>query len=54
MSKDTLTDEIRAFYAQNKANKRVIQDLGHVEYRMFDLIERLINLKGGKKSEKSK
>lgn len=39
--RDTIRAEIRAFYAQQKDNKRAIQDLGHLEYRMFDLIERL-------------
>jgi hypothetical protein len=43
MMPETLMAEISAFYAQQKGNKREIQDLGHLEYRMFDFIERINN-----------
>jgi len=40
--KDTLFDEIRAFYEQQKDNAECIKKLGHVEYRMWEFIGRII------------
>ena len=46
LTKDTLFDEIKAFYEQQKDNAEEIKKLGHVEYRMWEFIRR-IAIRGG-------
>jgi len=41
VDKDTLFDEILAFYEQQKDNAECIKKLGHVEYRMWGFIKRI-------------
>ena len=39
--KDTLFEEIQAFYEQQKDNAKDIKELGCLEYRMWGFIERI-------------
>ena len=44
--KDTLFDEIQAFWEQQKDNAKDIKELGCLEYRMWGFIERIVKRRG--------
>ena len=48
---ESLLAEIHAFHEQQKGNADLIQKLGHVEYRMWTFIERIVAQKTTKPKE---